>query len=90
MKAITKRADQTILAPSLRMEKEMSKQTNPWQFHTPTEAQKASMQKMRDAFQELAHLIQHETPVSRQQSVALTHLEDAAVWANKAACQKED
>ena len=66
------------------------KQTNPWQFHAPTDAQKAAMQKFRDAFEALASLIEAEAPPCRQRSLALTHLEEAAVWANKAANQRED
>lgn len=66
------------------------KQTNPWQFHNPTDAQKAVMQKFRDAFEALANLIDAEAPPCRQRSLALTHLEEAAVWANKAANQRED
>lgn len=66
------------------------KQANPWQFHAPTDAQKAAMQKFRDAFESLAKLIEAESPPCRQRSLALTHLEEAAVWANKAANQRDD
>jgi hypothetical protein len=66
------------------------KQLNPYQFHQPTEAQKAAMQKLRDGCEALDKLIRAETPPSRQQSLALTHLEDAATWATKAAQQRED
>lgn len=66
------------------------KQANPWQFHTPTDAQKAAMQKFRDAFEALAKLIDAEAPPCRQRALAMTHLEEAAVWANKAANQRED
>lgn len=66
------------------------KQTNPYQFHAPTDAQKAAMQKLRDAAQSFDALIREVTPPCRQQSLALTHLEEAAVWANKAANQRED
>lgn len=66
------------------------KQSNPWQFHTPTDAQKAAMQSFRDAFEALAKLIEAEAPNCRQRALALTHLEESAVWANKAANQRED
>jgi hypothetical protein len=66
------------------------KQSNPWQFHAPTEAQQCAMERLRAAFAELAALIESETPASRPRSVALTHLEEAAMWANKAACQRDD
>ncbi len=66
------------------------KQSNPYQFHAPTDAQKAAMQKLRDACEALDALIRAETPACRQQSLALTHLEECAVWANKAANQRDD
>lgn len=68
----------------------MAKQTNPYQFHAPTEAQRNAMQKLRDAAQAFDALIREVTPASRQQSLALTALEECAVWANKAANQRED
>lgn len=68
----------------------MAKQLDPFQSHTPTEHQKAVMQKFRDGFSALAKLVEAEAPQCRQRSLAMTHLEEAAVWANKAANQLED
>lgn len=48
------------------------------------------MTKLRNAYEVLSQLIEAETPASRQRSLALTHLEESAVWANKAANQRED
>lgn len=66
------------------------KQTNPWQFHAPSDAQKARMQELRDAFQSLASLIEKNAPTCRERSLALTKLEEAATWANKAVNQSDD
>ena len=66
------------------------KQANPYQFHAPTDAQKAAMQRLRDAAEAFDALIREVTPTCRQQSLALTHLEECAVWANKAANQRDD
>lgn len=68
----------------------MAKQMNPWQFHEPTEAQKAAMQRMRDAFRALAGVIYEETPDCHQRQRALDRLEEAATWADKAANRRED
>lgn len=68
----------------------MSRQTNPWQFHAPTDAQKAAMQTLRDLHEQLAIKLRELTPVSREQSLALTKLEESAFWSNKAANQRED
>jgi hypothetical protein len=37
----------------------------------------------------LAYHIKAETPASREQSLALTHLEDAVFWANAAIARHE-
>lgn len=44
---------------------------------------------LRDAGHELAKLINDKTPASREQSLALTHLEDAVMWANAAIARNE-
>jgi len=66
------------------------KQANPYQFHAPTDAQKAAMQKLRNAAEAFDALIREVTPPCRQQSLAITGLEEVAIWANKAANQRED
>lgn len=66
------------------------KQANPYQFHAPTDAQKAAMQRLRDKCQELDALIREVTPPCRQQSLAITGLEEVSMWANKAANQRDD
>jgi hypothetical protein len=67
----------------------MAKQTNPWQYHTPNEAQLKVMTEFRTAFESLAKLIESSVPDCRQRSLAITKLEEAAGWANKASLQIE-
>jgi hypothetical protein len=45
-------------------------------YHTPTEEQIQIMANMRDRCKLLAHFIVENSPVSREQSLALTALED--------------
>ena len=68
----------------------MARQENPWQFHNPTEKQKEVMAMFRAKFQELAELIEANAPVCRERSTAITRMEEAAMWANKAANQRND
>lgn len=53
-------------------------------YHAPKPGQPELYQKLRDKAKELAYLIDELTPTSREQSVALTHLETAIFWANAA------
>ena len=53
-------------------------------YHTPKENQPAKYTRLRDHAKELAYHIVEDTPTSREQSLALTHLEDAVFWANAA------
>lgn len=48
------------------------------------EETKAKMQIFRDEFQKLADLIAKENPSSRGLSLAMTKLEEASFWLNKA------
>lgn len=48
-----------------------------------------NMSKIRDKAKEFAHLIADLTPVSREQSLALTQLEDSVFWANAAIARNE-
>ena len=53
------------------------------QYVEPTEEQKEVMQEFRDKYEALYKEIQVLTP-SRGLSLALTHLEQSAMWLNKA------
>jgi len=53
-------------------------------YHQPKEGQPEKYEKMRENAKYLAHLILELTPESREQSLALTKLEEAVFWANAA------
>lgn len=54
------------------------------QYVQPTEEQKATMQTFRDKMEVLYQEISVITPDSRGKSLALTKLEECAMWLNKA------
>lgn len=54
-----------------------------FQYVQPTDEQKALMQVYRDKYQAL-HEELKTLPASRGMSLALTHLEESAMWLNKA------
>jgi len=53
-------------------------------YHNPTVYQIEKYQVMREKALELALLIHSSTPDSREQSIALTHLQEAVMMANAA------
>ena len=57
---------------------------NTFTYHAPFGDQPARYQAIRSVAKDLATLIQTATPVSREQSVALTNLQQAVMWANAA------
>lgn len=57
---------------------------NNFTYHAPKEGQPALYEALRAKAKELAYLIAETCPESREQSVALTHLETAVFWANAA------
>lgn len=52
--------------------------------HAPTPETTAKIQELRRRFSELHDLIESVCPISRERSVAVTSLEDTAMWAIKA------
>ncbi len=58
-------------------------------YHAPKSGQPEKYTAIRDKAKELAYLIDELTPVSREQSVAITHLETAVMWANAAIARNE-
>lgn len=54
-----------------------------FQYVKPTEEQVDLMQVFRDMYQALGERIQAELPDGRGKSLALTNLEQSAMWLNK-------
>jgi hypothetical protein len=62
---------------------------NRFTHHPPKGDQAARYDLIRGAAHQFATLINQETPVSREQSLAFTHLEDTVMWANAAIARNE-
>ena len=79
----------------VKMEKyEMSRQTvekleNNFMYHTPKDDQMERYKFLRDEAKKLAFNIVRSTPISREQSLALTNLEEAIFWANASIARNE-
>lgn len=58
-------------------------------YHAPKGNQVERYQTIRDKAKELAELVVADTPSSREQSLALTNLEQAVFWANAAIARNE-
>ena len=58
-------------------------------YHTPREGQSEKYVKLQECARTLALLIVELTPESREQSLALTNLEQAVFWANAAIARNE-
>jgi len=58
-------------------------------YHPPKEDQQERYVYIRDTAKDLAFLILENTPVSREQSLAITNLEQAIFWANAAIARNE-
>ena len=55
---------------------------NIYKYHAPREGQAEKYQAIRAKAKELAQLVCDTCPESREQSVALTNIETAVMWAN--------
>ena len=53
-------------------------------YHAPVGTQQARYVALRAKARELAELVQTHTPASREQSLALTSVQQAVMWANAA------
>lgn len=62
---------------------------NNFSYHSPKEGQPAKYEAIRAKAKELAELIDEQTPKSREQSLAMTNLEQAVFWANAAIARNE-
>lgn len=58
-------------------------------YHAPHNDQPARYEQIRAKAKELAELICGESPVSREQSLAITNLEQSVMWANAAIARNE-
>jgi len=63
---------------------EMQRRLDQWHYHRPNIGQPERFQTINNATRDLARLIMELTPPGRQQSIALTHLEDVRMRANSA------
>lgn len=57
---------------------------NNFKYHAPTPEQIPMYEEVRDRAKELALFYVSQCPDSRELSLALTHLEEAVMWANAA------
>ena len=55
---------------------------NAFTYHAPKDGQPEKYQAIRKKAKELAYLIQELVPPSREQSLAMTNLEECSMWAN--------
>jgi hypothetical protein len=62
---------------------------NRFTYHAPKEGQPERYVLIRDAARQLAELITENTPASREQSLALTKLEESVFWANASIARNE-
>jgi hypothetical protein len=58
-------------------------------YHAPKGDQVQRYEQLRDKAKELALLIVELTPLSREQSIALTELETSVMWTNAAIARNE-
>lgn len=58
-------------------------------YHAPKPGQPERYTSIRAKAKELAELIEAETPTSREQSLAITNLEQTVFWANAAIARNE-
>jgi hypothetical protein len=63
--------------------------TNDFTYHKPKNEQAERYESMREKARHLAFIICENTPPSREQSLALSRLEEAIFWANAAIARNE-
>jgi hypothetical protein len=79
-----------IVVNGYEISDEMQKRLdNDFTYHSPVRDQVDRYPMIRDEAKELAVTIVKLTPPSREQSVALTKLEEAVFWANAAIARNE-
>lgn len=78
----------TVSVPGVRNEV-LERLENNFTYHKPHGDQPARYEQLRAAAKTLAQQIVLQTPESREQSVALTNLEQVVFWANAAIARNE-
>lgn len=62
---------------------------NNFTYHAPNGDSAKRYEEIREAGRQFALLIAGYTPISREQSLALTHLEECVMWANASIARNE-
>lgn len=62
---------------------------NRFTYHAPKDGQPERYERFRAFAHSLASLINEECPESREKSLAITHLEEAVMWANASIARNE-
>jgi hypothetical protein len=70
-------------------DKKLAEVTNNFTYHKPFGNQSERYETIRKAGLAMAQIILQTTPPSREQSVALTNLEQAVMWANAGIARNE-
>lgn len=70
-------------------DKMLGRLQNDFTYHAPKDGQGERYDQIRAAAKALAVFFCDLTPPSREQSLALTHLEEAVFWANAAIARNE-
>lgn len=63
--------------------------SNRFTYHAPKDGQSEKYEELRAAAGNLAALVRDLTPMSREQSLAYTKIEEAVFWANAAIARNE-
>lgn len=58
-------------------------------YHAPKDGQPEKYKRIRDTARDVAIMLIDLTPASREQSLALTKLEEVVFWANAAIARRE-
>lgn len=61
-----------------------------YKYHEPSDAQVEVYDKIRGAARGFAEVVLKESKPSREQSLALTKIEEAMMWANAGVARNED
>jgi hypothetical protein len=77
------------LEVSMMTREEFEDITRRFTYHAPKEGQQEKYNSLRSQALTLAASIMEKTPSSREQSLAITKLEEAVMWANAAIARHE-